>query len=254
MSPLPSLDLHAHIDPSIAAHELVALGAAVFAVTRSLDEAETALRRADATTMWGVGCHPGLAGAQKGFAVERFADLIADTPFVGEVGLDGKSRVPMGTQLATLRAILGVLRDHPRITTIHSHAATAQVLSAIAEYGTPGVILHWWLGSARETTAAVDLGCYFSINAAMIKRDTLLRAIPLDRILTETDHPFGDRGVPGDRRPGLVTSVEQALAQLHSMSPLAVRMQLWRNLRTLSGEASVGALLPTVIRRHLAAV
>ena len=52
----PPLDLHAHVDAGIDAAELTALRAIVFAVTRSLDEAEQALKRSDRTTIWGVGC------------------------------------------------------------------------------------------------------------------------------------------------------------------------------------------------------
>jgi TatD DNase family protein len=254
MRSLPPLDVHAHVDPAIAAHELVALGAAVFAVTRSLDEAETALMRTDTNTIWGVGCHPGLVGAQKGFSSERFATLIRATPFVGEIGLDGKSRVPMETQVATLRAVLRVLQDQPRITTIHSYAATQQILDVLSEHKTRGAILHWWLGTVEQTTQAVELGCYFSINAAMCKREELLQAIPLARVLTETDHPFGDRPTRGEHRPGLVMPVETALARLHGTSPQMIRLQVWQNLRVLSGETSGGSLLPTTVRRHLAAI
>jgi TatD DNase family protein len=254
MRSLPPLDVHAHVDPTIAAHELVALAAVVFAVTRSLDEAETALARTDVDTIWGVGCHPGLVGAHRSFSPERFAALIRTTPFVGEIGLDGKSRVPMETQVATLHAMLRVLQDQPRIATIHSYAATAAVLRVLSEHDTPGAVLHWWLGTAEETARAADIGCYFSINVAMSKREELLHAIPLTRVLTETDHPFGDRSTRGERRPGLVSPVETALARLHGASPHMIRLQVWQNLRALSGETSVGPLLPTTVRRHLAAV
>lgn len=254
MRTLPALDLHAHIEPNIAAHELTALDAAVFAVTRSLDEAEAALRRDDSTTVWGVGCHPGLVGAQRDYSAKQFAHLLDSTPFAGEVGLDGKSRVPMTTQVATFRSILETLRDKPRITTIHSYAATGKVLDLLAEVRPAGMVLHWWLGSRTETTHAVDLGCYFSVNAAMLKRDGVLRLIPLDRLLTETDHPFGDRRAHSVRRPGAVGDVEVALATLHSLSREMIRSQLWRNLRTVVSEVKVGAMLPKDVRRHLAAV
>ena len=34
----------------------------------------------------------------------------------------------------------------------------------------PGIILHWWLGDAQQTRRAVDLGCYFSVNASSVRR------------------------------------------------------------------------------------
>jgi TatD DNase family protein len=253
MTSPPPLDLHAHIDASIEPSELMALQAAVFAVTRSLDEASLALRRADSTTVWGVGCHPGLAGAQRSFSVERFVELIEGTPFVGEIGLDGNSRVPMETQLATFRSILEVLRSKPRISTIHSYAARDEALAAIAEIGPRGAVLHWWLGAPTETERAVELGCYFSVNASMLKRLDLLKAIPLERVLTETDHPFGDRGSKSVRRPGAVSDVEHVLADMYGVQVGTVRWQLWRNLRSLTSEVGVGAELPREFRRHLAA-
>lgn len=254
MRTLPALDLHAHIEPAIAAHELTALGAAVFAVTRSLAEAEAALRRNDPTTVWGVGCHPGLLSAQRDFSPNQFAGLLDATAFAGEVGLDGKSRVPMTTQLMTFWSVLEALRDKPRIATIHSYLATSKVLDLLAAAGLAGIVLHWWLGSPTETARAVELGCYFSINAAMLRRDDILRSIPIDRVFTETDHPFGDRTSRSIRQPGAVSDVEMALATMHGLSKEMIRIQLWRNLRTAVSELGVGAMLPKELRSHLAAV
>lgn len=254
MKRLPALDLHAHIEPDIAPDELVALDAAVFAVTRSLGEAEVALGRMDTTAVWGVGCHPGLVGAHRDFSRVRFAELIDRTAFVGEVGLDGKSRVPMATQVETMRAILEALTDTPRLVSLHSYGATDRLLQLLSEARPAGAVLHWWLGSPAETTRAIDLGCYFSINTAMSKHGDLLRSLPLDRVLIETDHPFGDRRAPSPRRPGSAGDVEESLSMIHGVSAQALRIAVWRNLRTLVGEVGVGSMLPRELRRHLAAV
>ncbi|ORW16043.1 hydrolase TatD [Mycobacterium palustre] len=160
----------------------------------------------------------------------------------------------MTTQVATFRSLLEILRDKPRITTVHSYSATGKVLDLIAEVRPLGIVLHWWLGSPIETIRAVDLGCYFSVNAAMLKRDDVLGSIPLDRLLTETDHPFGDRRSNSVRRPGEVGEVEMALATMHGLSKEMIRIQLWRNLRTVVSELEVGAMLPKELRSHLAAI
>jgi TatD DNase family protein len=254
MKPLPALDLHAHVEPGIAPDELVALNAAVFAVTRSLDEAESVLHRTDATTVWGVGCHPGLIDAQQQFSATRFSGLLDSSPFVGEVGLDGESRVPMATQTETLRLVLQTLATKPRIASIHSFAATAAILELLVELRPAGIVLHWWLGSRAETARAVELGCYFSVNAAMLRRSQVVRDIPLDRLLIETDHPFGDRRSPPIRRPGAVSDVQGALGNVHRLAPEAVSIQLWRNLRAIASAAQVGGMLPKELRRHMAAV
>jgi TatD DNase family protein len=248
------IDLHAHIEADIAAADLVDLRAVVFAATRSLDEAERALGRSDASTIWGVGCHPGLVGSQKTFDAERFSALIARTAYVSEVGLDGKSRVPMETQRATLSAVLKVLQASPRITSIHSFAATEAVLGCLTERPIRGAVLHWWLGDAAQTQRAIDLGCFFSVNAAMVRQSELLRLLPLDRVLPETDHPFGDRPGGRGRRPGRVEDVEQALAVHHQLTPEEIRQATWRNLGQLTRETRSGMLLPRQVRVALAAV
>lgn len=253
MNRLPPIDLHAHIEAGISTSDLVDLRAVVFAATRSLDEAERALRRNDVWTIWGVGCHPGLARAQKAFDLDRFAALVARTAYVSEVGLDGKSRVSMGTQQATFVAVLKVLQATPRITSIHSFGATEAVLDCLTERPIQGAVLHWWLGDATQTTRAIELGCFFSINMSMLRHPEIVSRLPLDRLLTETDHPFGDRTGQA-RRPGGVSNVELALAELHRLTPDEVRSTLWHNFSGLTRGARCGMLLPQRVRVTLAAV
>ena len=253
MRALPPLDLHAHVDTGIEAAELIALQAIVFAVTRSLDEAEQALKRSDGTTIWGVGCHPGLIAVQRAFDAERFQALTEATPYVGELGLDGASRVPMDKQRHTLAAALRALQQSPRITSLHSYKATSEILSLIAECPQPGLILHWWLGTESETARAVELGCYFSVNRSSARRRDLLAQIPLDRVLPETDHPFGDKG-RGPRQPGEVGQVEVALAEVHGLSTEEIRTRTWQTLASIVQETRTGRLLPERVRRQLAAV
>jgi TatD DNase family protein len=251
MSRLPPLDLHAHIDVSISEDELHELAAVVFAVTRSLDESEEALKRTDATTIWGVGCHPALAKAHAGFTPERFRHLIKASPFAGELGLDGKARVPLDKQLETLRGALDVLADDPRLVSLHNYSATQQLIEELERHDTPGRVLHWWLGDVPLTRRAVELGCYFSLPPAAMRRKDLLAAIPLDRLLTETDHPFGDRRSQAPR-PGNVDAVEQALATHHQRNQQEVRRILWRNLNRLIKGTGCGRLLPSRVRTSLA--
>jgi len=58
-------------------------------------------------------------------------------------------------------------------------------------------ILHWFSGSIKVAARAWTLGCYFSINPRMLEHDAglkLVKAIPVERLLLETDAPFsGDR-------------------------------------------------------------
>ncbi len=204
-------------------------------------------------TIWGVGCHPGLVGVQKAFDIERFRTLTEATPYAGELGLDGASRVPMQMQRRTLVDALGVLQNSPRITSLHSYKATDEVVGLIEQSPQPGLILHWWLGTEAETARAIDLGCYFSVNRSSVRKKGLLASIPLDRVLPETDHPFGDKG-RGLRRPGEVGQVETALAEVHGVGGDEIRKQTWRNLATIVRETGTGRLFPERVRWQLAAV
>lgn len=248
---LPPLDLHAHIKPTIPARDLERLGAVVFAATRSLTEFESTQRRRDVVTIWGVGCHPGVLAAQNEFTQERFASLVRAAAFVSEVGLDRRSKAPMATQEATFRAILIELADSPRIVSIHSSGACDRVLDLLEETPIRGAVLHWWRGTPAQTARAVALGCWFSVNAAGMKHAADVALIPHDRILTETDHPSGDRSASAPRQPGAVLDVEGELARLYEVSPTEMRLRVWRTFNDLVHATKVISLLPTPVQRML---
>ncbi len=252
MRRLPPIDAHAHLDARIDHTEIRRLGALVIAMTRSLDEGDLASRRHDEFAIWGVGCHPGLKKAQDGFDSSRFEELLARTAVAGELGLDGKSRVSMEQQLDTLSKALDILRRTPRLASLHSYAAIEELLEVLERGPSPGIILHWWLGDARQTQRAVESGCYFSVNASSSRRKDMLARIPPDRLLTETDHPFGDRQ-SRPQRPGNVDVVEAAIGSLHSMKSDEVRQLMWSNLRQLIVETGCSAVLPHGLRVALAA-
>lgn len=211
----------------------------MFAVTRSLDEFEVVRERRDARTLWGIGVHPGLVRANKAFAVEAFENAIKSTALVGEVGLDGSSRVPIELQIHTFRSVLQVLQRHPRLVSIHSAGAHLRVLRELHRTPVDGVILHWWTGSAELTEEAIRLGCYFSLPPAMMSSEGVLRLIPRNRLLPETDHPYGDRRTRGTRRPGGVDEVERRLAAQEGIERLEMRTQFWRNLARLVDRVDV---------------
>jgi TatD DNase family protein len=246
--------MHAHLTTSISVRDIEELGALTWAATRSLDEFEETLGRADDWVVWGVGCHPGLVGVQKAFDVARFEKLIESTPLVSEVGLDGKARPALDLQRRNFRDVLRVLAATPRITSIHSYAAIPELLKELEAQPIRGAVLHWWLGDADQTARATDLDCYFSVNAASVRHVRELSAIPLDRLLPETDHPFGDRfGGPG-RRPGNVNSVELALGRFYGLTKEELRLQMWRNLRRLVLETGTASLLSRPSRTVMLAI
>ncbi|KRC49947.1 hydrolase TatD [Leifsonia sp. Root227] len=161
--------------------------------------------------------------------------------------------MPMAMQEATFRTVLQELAALPRIVSIHSSGAPDLVLDTLAEDAIQGAVLHWWRGSPAQTARAVALGCWFSVNAAGVKHPTDIAQIPLERILTETDHPVGDRTSPLPRQPGAVESVEGALAAIHGVAAEGMRAQVWQNFKRLVNETEVAPLLPSPVRRMLSA-
>lgn len=99
------------------------------------------------------------------------------------------------------------------------------------------VVLHWFTGSKGEAKRAIDLGCYFSVNAAMLDNDrhrSMVATIPLDRLLTETDGPFTKTAGKPSRPADVVVVVEQ-LANLYGIEPSAVATAIRGDLRRLVG-------------------
>jgi TatD DNase family protein len=249
MRELPPLDVHAHVATDIDATGLQRLGAVVLIATRSLADFEMVRERQDLVSIWGVGCHPSLVGIQRDFDAARFEGALADTPYVAEVGLDGGSRVPLEKQTETLNSILSMVARLPKLISLHSYKATGELLDCLSLYGAqPGRILHWWLGDSGETARAIELGCYFSINYSMIRTTDAWKLIPLDRLLTETDHPSGDRFSGSPRQPGRVQSVEVAIAEHHGISASAIRTQVWENFARTVADTETTSLFPHPVR------
>src|SRR5690606_7454729 len=102
------------------------------------------------------------------------------------------------------------------------------------------VVLHWFTGTAAEATRAVDLGCYFSVNAEMLaneKRAAITKLLQLDRVLTETDGQFtqssGHPATPSD-----VWVAVEGLARLHGISFGDMSATILSNLKGLLTERS----------------
>lgn len=158
-----------------------------------------------------------------------FHRIVSQFALVGEVGLD-RRKGNLDRQKAAFREILEAVHGHAALVSVHSAGCVDDVLDLLEAYPHSGYILHWFTGNQDQLTRAVDLGCYFSANLSM--KEPLLRSIPEDRLLPETDYPVSraNKGaLPGDTR-----GLEQAIANVHESNRERVRTAWYRNLRTVA--------------------
>lgn len=250
-SELPPLDCHAHLAPDVTKEQIRALGGAVvFAVTRSLAEAELVVGRSDETLVWGCGVHPGVAKARQAFDEDRMRALIGNFALVGEVGLDRRAG-HLDDQLRVFEAVLRAASASPVLVSVHSAGCTTQVVDMAERFPRSGLILHWFLGDPGEVHRATRAGCYFSANAAM--SDDVLRRIPADRMLPETDFPSTARR-GGGRVPGDTSRLEHRVAAIQGEAVEALRWRWYRNLRTLALDSGAIDRIPETLADRLIAV
>lgn len=225
---LPPLDAHAHIATGIHGDRLELLRSAIVAVTRSVDEWDETRYRNDPLCVWAIGLHPGHRRAAETYRPLEFRARLNEAAFVGEVGLERHSPVRAERQREVFDDVLAALEHRPRPTSVHSRGRSREVLDAVQSRPVPGLILHWWTGDPKLTETALNLGCYFSVNAATTP--TMLRALPRDRVLTETDFPFVERVEQPPAAPGDVEVTEELIASIWGTERFDVRRQVWRNL------------------------
>lgn len=240
------VDFHCHLDlyPDFPANiqECERAGIATLAVTTTpkayLRNEE--LCRSTAHVRAALGLHPQLV-AQRADELGLFEKFLPRTRYVGEVGLDaGRQHYGSFTQQTEVfTAILQLCAQAGgKILSVHSIRSAGQVLDLVEKHlpvERGRVVLHWFSGSLSELRRAVELGCYFSANTAMLSTpsgQSTISAIPLDRLLTETDGPFVQIcGKPA--RPGEVVSLTAALANKLRRAPEELRTQLVSNLQCL---------------------
>lgn len=239
------IDFHAHLDlypdPHLVVQEIVARGVYVLSVTTtpSAWKGTSALSTASLRIRTALGLHPQIAH-------ERISELpifdlhLHETMYVGEIGLDGGPELKRHwqTQVTVFDHILNACQSAGgRVMSIHSRRAAPAVLDRLEAFpgaGTP--ILHWFSGSKRDLDRAIVLGCWFSVGPAMLmseKARALVRRMPKNRVLTETDGPFaqiaGESAKPWDA--GMATT---QLAELwDNMTEEETDHLLHANLRRL---------------------
>jgi TatD DNase family protein len=136
-----------------------------------------------------------------------------ETRFVGEVGLDytttdAEVRRRQGDVFSAI--LVRCAQRGGKIITVHSRRSAADTLAVIGRAFPGTIIMHWFSGTTRELEHAAMVGCWFSVNTAMVNSrsgQTLVSAMPRDRLITETDGPFLKNSGLGAQPKDVITAI-----------------------------------------------
>jgi TatD DNase family protein len=183
-----------------------------------------------------LGLHPELVATHEAEADLLF-EALPGVRIVGEIGLDGNSRNK--ASLAAQSKIFSLIVERAAVHTgsvlsIHSRAAVTEVLSILRDVPkssrlTP--VLHWFAGSLRQLETAIDMGCMFSVNGAMLtsaRTRELIKRIPADGLLTESDAPFRAGNSVASRDHDIQLALD-GIAQVREIESAELCDQIFRN-------------------------
>lgn len=236
------LDLYPDLEAAIAKAEAARIYTLTVTTTPKAWPRNYELTRQTRFVRAALGLHPQLVAERAG-ELPLWERHLSETRYVGEVGLDAGPRFykSLDAQKGVFRRVLQCCADAGgKILTVHSVRSATPVLDMVEEYlprDRGRVVLHWFTGGRSEAKRAVALGCYFSVNAEMVRADrgrALVAELPINRILTETDGPFTQL----DDRPSEPADVKAtviSIARVLGLSPESVGKTVQSNLRSLLG-------------------
>lgn len=116
---------------------------------------------------------------------------------IGECGLDRfYDHAPRAKQVAAFAAQLSLAAELARPVVVHTREAEADTGAMVREAGEAGVrgVLHCYTGSVALAEIALAAGWYVSFSGIATfrtwERDDVVRLVPEDRLLVETDAPY----------------------------------------------------------------
>ena len=120
-----------------------------------------------------------------------FMHLLPDTQYVGEIGLDFTSKADKDIQIKFFEKIVSSCAKKNKLMSIHVRGAEKEAIDIVKRYQPARCIVHWFTGTQEDLNNFLNAGCYFSINANMaLQNSKIVKNIPEDRILIESDGPF----------------------------------------------------------------
>ena len=200
----------------------------LIAVGVDLDRSSNAVSLGHAyEEVWaGVGHHP-LEASEPDLAALRQLAKDEMVVVIGEIGLDfehvgGPHR---DLQVERLNELFAIATEQDLPVSVHNRGAEQELLAAIADH--PGLrgVMHYFSLDWEWAQRFLDAGFFISFAGLVTRpsRDELrdvARRIPADRLLLETDSPYGNpqnrMGIPN--RPAYLVDTAQVIAELRGIS------------------------------------
>jgi TatD DNase family protein len=179
-----------------------------------------------------AGIHPNDAGEAKPQDLEGIRDLLGHPKCVavGEIGLDFyRDHTDPDVQERWLRSQLDLARELRKPVVLHDRRASRRLLDVLKDAGYngssgPGGVFHCFAGDVAMVEEVIQRGFYISFTGNITFKNTdrreVVAAVPLDRLLIETDSPFmapvPHRGQPNE--PAYLPYVAAAVASIQGRS------------------------------------
>ena len=193
-----------------------------------------------------LGIHPLYTNqAQEGdiqILEKHIIDSLSDPRFVGvgEIGLDYfVEDLDPHRQEFFFNAQLDLAQKYQLPVILHVRRSQDAILKALRRRNIPSGIAHAFNGSFQQAEQFIELGFKLGFGGAatyeralQIRR--LLKELPLDSIVTETDAPdippawLREEGIPFNE-PAFLPRIAKELAEVRGMSDFAFSTNAWRN-------------------------
>lgn len=251
------IDTHAHLtssafdeDRDAVVDRAKAAGVErILCIGDSVEASAAAIRLAGVREeVWATaGIHPHEAGKAPQDLDEALEPLLGQARVlaVGEVGLDYHyDFTPVETQQRVFREQVRIAKRVGLPLVIHNRKADDDVIRILREEdaGEVGGVLHCFWGTLETARAALDMGFYLGVGGPVTFKNArelqaLLPALPLERLIVETDAPYL-APVPyrGKRNePSYVVETGKALADLLGLDVSELADVTTRNALALFG-------------------
>ncbi|KON66600.1 MULTISPECIES: TatD family hydrolase [Peribacillus] len=164
---------------------------------------------------------------------------------IGEMGLDYHwDKSPKAIQMEVFRKQIRLAKKVGLPIIIHNREATADIVNILKEEEASevGGIMHCFSGSAETAMECIDMNFYISLGGPVTfknakKPKEVAAAVPLDRLLIETDCPYlAPHPYRGKRNePSYVKLVAEQIAEIKQLSVEEVSQATTDNAKKLFG-------------------